>query len=284
MRDADSGIAFVSVVKRSGGEAWGMGFTMPEQDKNAMLSTADAESEIAGILQENARLIDARLEQGLALLREYYNVAECPVDPILANPVIGGRQHNARRFDIEGVGNLLIMSVKEAEVNQLSSFVITPYEKNLPLLSTDYVYSGERRFFLIEVYDLAVIHDDLYQGCIDVFSACSSSWGDMPDIPVQPCWYDEIRPVLIAKAPSRDQDELALRRFLEALQIFIDLEQVTPPLPEGVRLEKWRLNKGYADRLIDEGGVSTNLFTEALGAENTRRFFDEVFFAPACYK
>ena len=29
------------------------------------------------------------------------------------------------------------------------------------------------------------------------------------------------------------------------------------------------------DRLIDEGGVSTDLFTEALGAENTRRFFYE---------
>ena len=42
--------------------------------------------------------------------------------------------------------------------------------------------------------------------------------------------------------------------------------------------------KDYSDRLIDEGGVSTDLFTQAIGPENTRRFFDEVFFGPACYK
>ena len=80
------------------------------------------------------------------------------------------------------------------------------------------------------------------------------------------------------------QDEFALRRFLEALQLFIDMEQNTPALSGEDLKRKWQLNKDYADRLIDEGGVSTDLFTEALGAENTRRFFDEVFFAPACYR
>lgn len=49
------------------------------------------------------------------------------MDPVLAHPAIGGRLHHARRFDIMGVGNLLVMTVTEAEENQLSSFVIMPY-------------------------------------------------------------------------------------------------------------------------------------------------------------
>lgn len=234
--------------------------------------------------EENAQMIDARIEAGLSLLRKHYAVNEQAVDQVLASPVIGGRPHHARRFDIEGVGNLLVMTVKEAEENQLSSFVITPYAKNLPLLSTDYVYSGDKRFFLIELYDLAVRQDSVYCHGIESFAALASSWDDMPDFPTRPCWYDDIRPVCIAKTPTREQDELALRRFLEALQLFIDIEQNAPALSGEDLKRKWQLNKDYADRLIDEGGVSTDLFTEALGAENTRRFFDEVFFAPACYR
>ena len=234
--------------------------------------------------EENAQMIDARIEAGLSLLRKHYAVNEQAVDQVLASPVIGGRPHHARRFDIEGVGNLLAMTVKEADANQLSSFVITPYAKNLPLFSTDYVYSGDKRFFLIELYDLAVRQDSAYCHGIESFAALASSWDNMPDFPTRPCWYDDIRPVCIAKAPTREQDELALRRFLEALQLFMEIEQNAPALSGDDLKRKWQLNKDYADRLIDEGGVSTDLFTEALGAENTRRFFDEVFFAPARYR
>ena len=232
---------------------------------------------------ENALLINARLEAGLSTLRERFDVRECEIDPVLASPVIGGRPHHARRFDIAGVGNLLCMTVAEADANQLSSFVVTPYSRDLPLFSTDYVYSGDKRFFLIEIYDLAVHHSETYDQAIDAFAELGANWDDMPAFPVKPCWYDGIRPVCIAKAPSRDQDALAMRRFLEALKIYLDLAQKLPQLTGSDLSAKWRLNKDYADRLIDEGGVSTDLFTQALGPENTRRFFDEVFFGPTCY-
>ena len=236
-----------------------------------------------GIIENNARIIEKRLAAGMAKLREHHTVKERAIDHILANPSIGGRRHHARSFEIEGVGNLLTMTVTEAEENQLGSFVITPYFKDLPLFSSDYVYSGKQRFFLIEIYDLAVQRGDIYERGLHRFADYAKAWEDMPDFPVRPCWYDDIRPVCIAKAPSVDQDELAVERFLAALDTFIDLEQKTPAFSEALRKEKWRINKAYADRLIDEGGVSTDLFTEAIGAENTRRFFDEVFFGCAYY-
>ena len=240
-------------------------------------------SDTTNMAVENARLIEARIDAGLERLKQHYRVVECRVDPVLANPVVGGRPHRARRFDIEGVGNLLAMTVTEAEENQLSSFVITPYSKDLPLFSTDYVYSGARRFFLVEAYDLCIGHGAAYDGLIGALSTLGEAWDDMPDFPTRPCWYDDIRPVCIAKAPGAGQDDLAAGRFLDALDLFIDTERSMPALDDGDRMRKWQLNKDYADRLVDEGGVSTDLFTQALGAENTRRFFDEVFFAPSLY-
>ena len=234
--------------------------------------------------QKNIKLINERLDEGLALLRKYYEVEEQVVDDVLANPVIGGRPHHARRFDIKGVGNLLAMTVTEAEENQLSSFVIMPYFKNLPLFSTDFVYSGARRFFLLEIYDLSVAHDSIFEAGIESFRAFGPEIADMPDFPTRPAWYDGIRPVCHAKAPDESQDEQAIKRFLDFLQLFIDMEQASPLLGADDLKAKWQKNKEYADRLIDEGGVSTDLFTAALGAENTRRFFHEVFFGADCYR
>ena len=236
------------------------------------------------ISEENKRLIEARLEAGLSLLRKTYRVEERPVDPILAHPNIGGRPHEARRFDIEGVGNLLVMTVTEAEENQLSSFVIMPYAKNLPLFSTDFVYSGEQSFFLLEIYDLSVAHDPAYDAGIAAFRDFGETLADMRDIPTRPAWYDGIRPVCFAKAPAAEQREQAIARFLAFLERFVSMEQAAAPLDEAGLAEKWRVNKAYADRLIDEGGVSTDLFTAALGAENTRRFFHQVFFGADCYR
>ena len=234
--------------------------------------------------ERNAQLIDRRIEEGLALLGAEFAVTECEVDPLLASPVIGGRPHHARRFHIEGLGNLLAMTVRDAPENQLSSLVITPYCKDLPLFSTDFVYSGERRFFLMELYDLCIDHGGSCQSCIDVLSGFGREWDDMPDFPTRPCWYDDIRPVCIAKAPSQDQDELALTRSIEALGAYVSLAKSSPSLDVAGLESKWLLNKGYSDRLVDEGGVSTDLFTQAIGPEATRRFFDEVFFGPACYR
>ena len=62
------------------------------------------------------------------------------------------------------------------------------------------------------------------------------------------------------------------------------MEQSAKALTGDDLTEKWRKNKAYADRLIDAGGVSTDLFTAALGAENTRRFFHEVFFGADWYR
>lgn len=234
--------------------------------------------------ERNVSLIMQRLSEGLELLRTHYEVRECPVDPVLANPVIGGRPHHARRFDIKGVGNLLIMTVTEAEENQLGSFVIMPYAKNLPLFSTDYVYSGDKRFFLLEIYDLSVCHDETYDAGIRAFAEFGDAMTDLQDIPTRQAWYDSIRPVCHAKAPTKEQDQTAIRRFTEFLKLFIMMEQAAPALTGEELIEKWQKNKAYADRLIDEGGVSTDLFTEAIGAENTRRFFHEVFFGAGHYR
>lgn len=236
------------------------------------------------IQERNAMLIDKRISEGLSLLRKYYTVEKCESDKTISSPRVCGRLHEAVRYDIKGVGNLLTMTCKETEENNLSSFVIMPYKKNLPLFSSDFVYSGENRYFLLEIYDLSVRHDELFDKGIEDFAKLGEKLTELKDIPTQPCWYDDIRPVCYSKAPALDQDEMAIRAFLDILELFVKMEQAAPFLSGDDLVTKWKKGREYADRLIDEGGVSTDLFTEALGAENTRRFFHEIFFGSEHYR
>lgn len=235
--------------------------------------------------QRNIASLERRLEVGLALLEEHYQLEPVEVDPVMVRMEIGGRPHEVAQYNIKGVGNLLLMTVKDSDQAQLGSFVLTPYEKNLPLLSSDYVFTGEKRFFLIEVYALAAYQDDAWQRTIQRFADIRDSYSEWTDMPTRPCWYDEIRPVLLSKVYGPDRDEQAIQIFLEALEAFIAAEQDVPDFPnDTARQAKWQANSDYADALIDQGGVSTQLFTAAIGTENTRRFFREVFFAPDAYR
>lgn len=103
-------------------------------------------------------------------------------------------------------------------------------------------------------------------------------------MPLRPCWYDDIRPVVIAKQAAPDDDDLIIRQFLKNLDTFIEMEKNSPVLDEEARSEKWKCNYEYARRLVDDGGVSTELFLESLGADRTKRFFYSVFFAPDRYR
>lgn len=235
------------------------------------------------VLEKNDKLVDKRIIDGLALMRMYYELDECSIDPVLAKLCIAGKIYNSRRFDIKGVGNLLTMTCKGTKNNNLSSFVITPYLKNLPLFSSDFVYSGENRYFLLEIYDLSIAHDEMFNSGIETFKNFESVLKEFNDMPTRSCWYDGIRPVCYSKSFWIDQDDLSIQCFLNFLEKFVDMERETPILSGNDLIDKWKKNKDYADGLIDKGGVSTDIFKKSLGAVNTRRFFHEIFFGADKY-
>ena len=236
-----------------------------------------------GIRQTNAQLINRRQKDGLGLLREYYLVDERDVDPSFANPVVAGRSYKVRSFDMWDVGNLLMMSSAETGEDQLASFIIAPYYKDLPLFSFDFVYSGEQRALHLEAFDVAVNHDDRYDQGIASLAACADAWSDLPDLPIEPCWCDDVRSAYVAKAATSDQDELALWRFRDGLDLFVKMERVGVPLDDAGRAQKRELIKGFSDRLMAEGTMEPGRWTAALGVEDTERFLDEVFFGSAHY-
>ena len=231
----------------------------------------------------NMANINRRLDEGLQRLQQDYEVTEVDVGD-LNEFTVHERVHRVKQYDIQGVGNLLIMTNPLPGPMQMDTFTITPYYKNLPLFTTDYMYIGEKRMFLNEIYSLVDYQDDLYLSYIDRFAGNSKMTEQLPNMPVRQCWYDSIRPVLVAKEATPAEDELIISQFMANLETFIEMEKASPVLEGEARKAKWNQNYEYARRLVDDGGVSTELFVKSLGADRTKRFFYSVFFAPDRYR
>lgn len=231
----------------------------------------------------NMNMITRRIEAGLSMLREHYQVNEVDTGA-LEHFVVAERYHAVKQYEIEGVGNLLIMTNPKEGKMQMDTFTITPYYKNLPLFTTDYMYFADKRMFLNEVYDLVAYKDALYREYIGQFAENCDMVAELPDMPMKKCWYDDIRPVFVGKISDPRDDDLIYELFLKNLATFIEMEQKMPLLAPEERQGKWLQNFNYAKALVEEGGVSTDLFVQALGAEETKRFFYSVFFAPYRYR
>ena len=236
-----------------------------------------------GMYETNMKMIERRINAGLALLRQNYRVTEIDTGA-LESFVVAERFHAVKQYEIEGVGNLVVMTNPKEGPMQMDTFTITPYYKNLPLFTTDYMYFEDKRMFLNEIYDLVEEQDGLYRTYIGRFAENCAAVAELEDMPMRKCWYDSIRPVVAAKIALPAEDDRILALFLGNLSTFIEMEQKTPLLPPEKRLGKWQKNYEYARALVEDGGVSTDLFVQSLGADETKRFFYSVFFAPFRYR
>lgn len=238
---------------------------------------------MAEIFDVNKENIEKRISLGLHLMKQYYELKEIDTKDF-KHLDIQNMSYTVTQYEVVGVGNLLVMDCKDSLALQMDSFVLTPYYKNLPLFSTDYIYIKERRSFLNEIYNLVDKQDELYLKYIDEFAKNKDAYNHLTDMPVQACWYDDIRPVCTAKNTAPENDEEILTLFQKNLEIFIEMEKASPLLTEEEYQVKWQKTQNYTDSLVDCGGVSTDVFKAVLGPDKTKEFFNSIFFAPALYK
>lgn len=229
------------------------------------------------IFVSNKIMIEREIENGLNILNNSYKLDEINCGQF-SNLQIQNIAYNIKQYEIVGVGNLLLMESKDSLELQMLSFVITPYYKNLPLFSSDYLFIGEKRNFLVEYYDLVREKDSLYNAYLHKLQAIKDKYEDLPDMKLKECWYDSLKTVCIAKKTLIAHDDIMLSIFNENLHTFIEAERDTDILSKSEKKAKLQITRDYVDKLVDIGGVSTNVFKNCMGAESTMKFFNEVFF------
>lgn len=189
----------------------------------------------------------------------------------------------SEQYEVEGIGNLSLMKVN-AGIMQMATAVLAPANKDIPLLSCDYMYILGNRTAYIEQYDVCEVRDDTYNAWTERFGSLFAEYGDLPDTQASGGWYDSILTSAAYKATKPASDEKIREMLIRSIKLYLEEADSYPELTGDMITSKLDRVKAYSDRLIDEGGVSTNFFVSAFGTDKTRSFFDNVFFGTEKYR
>ncbi len=239
---------------------------------------------IAGFFAWNAHVnlkaMHAAIDAGMAELQERHTVTPVDAGDYSEIKMYGLMKFNVSQYDVQDIGNLSVMTTNMGFM-QMVSFVVTPFEKDAPLLSMDYMYILGNRKAYTEFYDLTPdVNTPDYQQTLSVIGELKTKYADITEQKTKPAWYDHLLTIALHKQLKKD-DATMQTMFCDAVSLYLDACGALPPMDDAQAAEKLAITQEYCDHLISKGGVSTNVFKSALGEEQTKDFFDKVFFGTA---
>ena len=225
----------------------------------------------------NLKAMNHCIDSVLAQLSHHYKVT--PHDPgeYKEMKIYGVMKFHVEQYDISEIGNLSIMRVNMGFM-QMATVVITPKDKNLPLLSADYMYILSNRKSYLEFYDVVKEKDDSYNRLLTALSQVQSQYDYLENIETTPAWYQHLLTVTSYKSGSPAQDTDLEEMLLNSIKTYMEHSKQLPLLSEADKAEKLAITVEYTDGLIKKGGISTDVFKKQLGEAETKQFFDAVFF------
>lgn len=235
---------------------------------------------VAGIANKNVKTMNSCIDAVLGELEANYTVTSCDAGEYEEMKLFGLMKFDVDRYEIEELGNLSIMRVNMG-VMQMATAVITPRDKNMPLLSADYMYILSNRKSYLEFYDVVKEKDEQYHQLLKALSDTQSKYDHLEDIAASEAWYQHLLTVTTYKTGKTDADQDLEKMLVDSLRVYLDHSKQLPLLTTEERDEKIAITMEYTDGLIEKGGISTDVFKKALGDEETKKFFDQVFFGTA---
>lgn len=249
----------------------------------------DSEAKLSYIKKYNSYLMDKESENILSLISNYYTVtpidagefSNIDIQATLAPGYAISMNFEVEQYDVEGYGNLSIM--KTDGFQQMSTIVLTPYYKDMPMISTDYMFNGESRTSYVEFYGLGIDGDE-NMPVFDELRNLTEKYSEYTDKAPAAGWYDAVRTMGLFKYTDYKFDDAIENMLYESFDITLSASMETNDLNANQRVEKHNLIQSYVDNLINNPGISTSIFNMCLGKEATSLFFNNVFFGLNVYK
>jgi len=188
-----------------------------------------------------------------------------------------------RRYRMEGVGNIAVMQVN-AGLMQMSTVMLTPFLKDVPLVSFDNIYMLRRRKAYIEFIDPEQEErgqENMYRRQLLLLE---TEFADLKPVSLSHSWQDPLNVFLLLRQADASADPRLAEMQDAAVRKLLSICDDAPALDAAGTEEKVRSTERYYRNLISRGGAATDVFKSTLGEEQTEKFFDEVFFGTAAYR
>lgn len=139
-------------------------------------------------------------------------------------------------------------------VMQMATFVLTPDEKDIPVLSEDYMFMLPIRKTYLEIYDLVINNDDTYKSYLEQFDEIKSRYADIPDTDHSETWYSSLITVDTYKLSNSGNDDATAEMLAENVRLMLRMADEYPTLSEEEVESKRQIVVDYSDGLIERGG------------------------------
>lgn len=235
---------------------------------------------VSFIADTNVKAMNSTVDAVLSTLNENYTVTPVDVGDYKEMKIYGIMKFDVKQYDIEELGNLSVMRMNMG-LMQMATVVITPQDKNIPLLSADYMYILSNRKAYLEFYDVVKEKDEQYNQLLASLSKVQEDYEHLENIEASEAWYADLLTVTSYKGGTPDSDKDLENMLVDSLNVYLDHAKSLPLLSGEERSEKLAITVAYTDGLIEKGGISTDVFKDELGDEETKKFFDNIFFGTA---
>lgn len=232
---------------------------------------------VALIARKNVAAMNRTISAALDTLQQHYTITQLDPEEYREITLHGLMKFQVEQYEIEHLGNLSVMRVNLG-LMQMATFVITPREVNLPLLSADYMYILTNRKAYLEFYDLVEQKDEAYLELMDTLQGVVDQYAHLEPLEITPAWYAHLLTVTSYRGGGTEADRPLESLLVYSVEAYLAYARALPLLSEEEQRAKRDITVAYTDGLIEQGGISTDMFKEQLGAEQTRDFFARVFF------
>lgn len=236
---------------------------------------------VSNIGGNNVKAMNDTVDAVLNKLNENYTVTPVDVGDYKEMTIYGVMKFDVEQYDIEELGNLSIMRMNALGLMQMTTVVITPQDKNMPLLSADYMYILSNRKAYLEFYDVVAEKDEAYNQLLSALSDVQKKYEHLENIEASEAWYADLLTVTSYKAGKPETDADLKGMLIDSLDTYLTHAKQLPLLTAEEKAEKLDITVKYTDGLIEKGGISTDVFKKELGPEETKNFFDNIFFGTA---
>ena len=150
---------------------------------------------------------------------------------------------------------------------KMDTLICTPYAKDMPLFSYDYISAFGRHTLLLEAYDTLVEPVDL-----SAMVAVKEKYSDLMDKPTKPAWFDALKlPPTVCKTGNKARLAAMTAEMISAyLEVFATA-------PEVDRTAKTVCNSKYVEGLIHDG-PTFRVVSKMLGVEPAQILFRRFLF------
>jgi len=165
-------------------------------------------------------------------------------------------------------------------VMQMFTFNINPFEKDIPQLTIDPIIILNQRKILIEIYKIMIdFETENYKEFLKKMKEIKGNYVDLKDFkPSEALWRDKYFSDAIYKSCNSQNEGKLVNLFKDVLNVYIEYAKKEKDLESEQNAKKVETIKDFADKLVENGGISINYFKKTLGDKKTKEFLGKVLY------